>query len=390
MLVTLLIVFGCSAGHDDTDEVQQAIDRGGVVKFEPRTYYLSRTIVIRSSNTVIQGAGPQTVFQYKATSVTTHCVNDRVFTTPCDFDDKPPRRIANSISIGDRDFSATDDVSDLQPGDWLLVTDIDSVIGDRVAADWMQVDSLTDHVVQVREPFRTAFTNARAWDPGHSGLGFQRMVPLVQGTQFRNFNISVPDAGQRAGAVGISVFGALHTTIDHVISDSFNAPPLYSYLSKDLTITESQGTGHRALNEFAATVDLTIRGSRFGEEVGLGLDLGTGFFEVSGNSIELSNNFGAYLMYGVHNGTFGDNNIAFVNSSSSGYSAVGIMAWGTQNIDVSSNFLAGGAGAQSTGISVRSAKGEIEIQSVHVRLIGNTFGSRWVRDYEPGTSPGNN
>jgi len=391
LTVTLFLLEGCGGGiHDDTAAVQRAVDHGGVVRFDARTYYLSRTIVIRHSNTVIQGAGPQTIFRYQASVIRQHCANDRVFTTTCEVEDKPPRRIANAISIGDRSFVATADVSDLLPGDWLLITDIDSVIGDRVVADWIQVDSALDHVVHVRTPFRTAFTNVRAWNPGHSGLGFQRIVPLVENTEFRNFTISVPDAGPHAAAVGISVFVALHTTIDHVVSDSFNAQPLYSYLSKDLSITNSEGRGDGILSEFAATVDLTVQGSRFSEAnaAALGLDLGTAFFDVSDNDIEKSRNVGAYLLYGVHDGKFHGNQIAFVGTSTSDYNAHGILAWGNQNIVISTNYLAGGAGPKSTGMSVRSSAGEIEIPSVNVKLLGNTFGSGWALDYEAGTQPG--
>lgn len=390
LAVTLFLLDSCGAIHDDTAAVQRAVDRGGVVRFDARTYYLSRTIVIRHSNTVIQGAGPQTIFRYQASVIKQRCANDRVFTTTCEVYDKPPRRISNAISIGDRSFVATADVSDLLPGDWLLISDMDSVIGDRVAADWVQVDWVSDLVVHVRTPFRTAFTNVRAWNPGRSGLGFQRVVPLIENTEFRNFTISVPDIGPYPGAGGISVFVALHTTIDHVVSDSFNAQPLYSYLSKDLTITNSEGRGHGVLSEFAATVDLTVQGNRFSEAntAALGLDVGTAFFDVSDNVIEKSCNAGAYLMYGVHDGKFEGNQIAFVGSSTEDYNAQGILAWGAQNIIVSNNYLAGGAGPKSTGISVRSGTGEIAIPSVNVKLLGNTFGSGWALDYEAGTQPG--
>lgn len=387
-LAATLTFCSCDGQNDDTAAVQRAVDGGGVVKFAPRTYHLSRTIVIRTSNTVIQGAGPQTLFQYQAGTIKTQCVNDRVFTTPCDIEARPPRRITNAISIGDRSFSAPDDLSDLQSGDWLIITDIDSVIGDIVNTDWVQVDSVSDPVVHVRTPFRTAFANAREWIPGHSGLGFQRVVSLVQNTEFRNFNIAVPDAGVQAAAVGISVYAALHTTIDHVVANSFNAQPLYSRLSKDLTITVSEGLGHGVLSEFASTVDLTLRDDQFSEDdaAGLGLDLGTAFFDVSGNNIDMSRNIGAYLLYGVHDGMFNGNQIARVGSTTS---ANGILAWGTQNISISDNYLAGGDGPRSTGISVRSYAGEVTIPSVDVTLSGNTFGNGWVLDYESGTKPGN-
>lgn len=387
MLTCGLVLCSCDGDNDDTAAVQSAVDRGGVVSFTARTYRLSRTIVIRHSNTTIQGAGPLTVFQYQASALKTQCVNDRVFTTPCDIGHSLPRQITGAIAVGDTSFSAVGDLSDLQAGDWLIVTDIDSVVGDIVNTDWVQVDSVDGLVVHVRAPFRTAFANAREWVPGRSGLGFQPVVSLVENTQFRNFNIAVPDAGTQAAAVGISVYAALQTTIDHVVVNSFNAQPLYSRLSKNLTITASEGHGNNVLNEFASTVDLTLHGDTFGAEdaAGLGLDLGTAFFDVSGNNIDMSRNIGAYLLYGVHDGTFTDNQIGPVGSATN---ANGILAWGTQNVSISDNYLAGGAGPQSTGISVRSYTGEIVIPSVNVTLSGNTFGPGWVFDYESGTIPG--
>ncbi len=397
----MLLPCGCGGGsggtsaapQDDTDVVQNAVDHGGIVSFSARTYYLSRTIVINNSNTTIQGAGPQTVFQYRASAVRQHCANDRVFTTPCGIDDNPPRRIANAISVGDGSFSATvsTDVADLQSGDWLLISDIDSVIGDRVTVDWAQVASVSGLIVSVRTPFRTAFTNARAWDPGHSGLGFQRISPLIENTSFLDFTITVPAAGPGTAAAGISVFNALHTTIQHVVANDDSAQPLYSYLSKDLTISNSAGLGNSVLSEFAATVDLDLQDNSFSEQqaAAFGLDLGTAFFNVSTNTVNISSNIGAYLLYGVHDGTFANNQIAFVTRSGGGQSAYGMLIWGAQNITVSGNDLAGGAGPQSTGMSVRSISGEIAMPSVNVHLVDNVFGDGWVLDYEAGTIPTN-
>jgi len=50
--------------------------------------------------------------------------------------------------------------------------------------------------------------------------------------------------------------------------------------------------------------------------------------------------------------------------------------------------MVGGDGPQSTGISVRSSQGEVELPSSNISLTGNIFGSGWAVDYEPGTQPG--
>lgn len=368
------------APADDTVAVQQAVDRGGVVRFDSHTYNLSRTIVIRHSGTVIQGVGPQTLFKYNASATLSHCANDRVFTTPCEINDTAPRRIARAIAIGDQSFISTDDVSDLQSGDWLIVKDTDSVIGDVVTIDWVQVESVSGLEVRVRTPFRTAFTTAREWTPGQSGLGFQRVVSLVENTEFHDFSIAVPDAGPNTLAVGISVFAALHTTIDHVSVHSFRAQPLYSYLSKGVTITNCSARGNSVLSEFAATVDLTLHNDQFSESdaAAFGLDLGTAFFNVTDSHTVLSRNIGAYLLYGVHDGIFTNNQIAWVNSA---VNAVGILVEGAQNISISDNYLAGGDGSQSTAIVTRDTLGEFDIPSVNVTISDNLFGGGWGMHY---------
>jgi hypothetical protein len=370
---------------DDTTMVQAAVDQGGVVSFEARTYHLTKTIVVRKSNTTVQGAGAATVFEYAATANRIHCVNDRVFTTPCDGDDALPRRIAQPIAIGDYSFTATDDASDLQSGEWLLINDYDSVYADRAAVDWVQVASVAGNMVTVTEPFRMAFTTARPWVAGKSGLGFTR-IPLVENLEFRNFAISVPTTTDPdALAAGLSIFMAKHVIVDHVQVNDAAAQALYSYISKDVTFTNCAGTTLHTLNEFGSTVDLTLENNTFSsaDGAGLGLDLGTGFFTVSNNTIEQSKNIGAYMLYGVHDGLFDHNHIAHVPVSD-GFNAVGIMAWGVQNVAIAGNVLDGGDGTQSKGISVRGSMGEVYYPALNVTVSGNTFGS-WAMDYEPGT-----
>jgi hypothetical protein len=122
----------------------------------------------------------------------------------------------------------------------------------------------------------------------------------------------VPDSGQ--GVPGISVFAARHTLIDNVTVQDPNGQPLYSYLAKDLTIQNSHGYGDQILNEFGASVDLKLEGNTFSgkNSAGLGLDFGSGFFQVTGNTIPLSADIGMYFLYGIHDGRVADNSISFV------------------------------------------------------------------------------
>jgi hypothetical protein len=362
--------------------VQRAVDRGGVVHFGSRTYHLTRTIVVNHSNTVIQGEGPGTIFEFNGRGAKAACVNDRAFTTPCALIHQPARRIAAAIAVGDRSFLPADDASDLRPGDWLIVAEKDAVIGDVVAIDWAQVDSVEAGVVGVRTPFRMAFSLSRPWDPARSGLGFRKVAPLIENIEFRNFEIRAEGSGDSAAA-GISVVAALHTRIDHVGADSFGAQPLYSYLARDLTVAASVGSGNEVLSEFAATVDLTVHGNTFSKQASasFGLDLGTAYFDVSDNDLQLSRNIGAYLLYGVHDGSFAGNAVGYVYSAGN---ASGILLWGDHDVVVENNYLAGGEGPQSTAISVRSSRGQVELPSARIRLLDNVFGAGWTRDYEPG------
>jgi Pectate lyase superfamily protein len=379
-----LLISCNSSERDDTTAVQMAVDRGGVVNFPSGTYLLSKTIVVRKSNTTIQGTGPRTVFIFNPSAIRTHCENDRAFTTPCDVSALPVRQISNQISVGDVTFKAVDDTSDLQPGDWLIVTERDAKVDDFVAVDWARVESTDGRTVTVRNPFRVAFSNSRAWVDGKAGLGFRRIPDVVEGTQLRDFAIRVPQGGVGSAAVGVSVFAALHTQIDNINVDDYGAQSLYSYLSKDLTITNSSGQGHSVLNEFAATVDLTLEHNVFGKSDGaaLGLNLGTAFFSVTNNALPASRNIGLYLMLGVHDGIVSDNVIEHVASSSN---STGILAWGTQNVRITDNYLASGDGPESLGISVRDSQNlaDVPIASTGNVFEPNRFGSGWNSIYDP-------
>jgi hypothetical protein len=385
-LLALLVLSSCANSPPvSMEDIQRAVDAGGTVGFPAGTYLLTRTIVVRKSNTILQGAGPRTVFVFKPSLPQLHCINDRAFTTPCNVADSAGRQIASSIALGSSSFEASDNVDDLRSGDWLIVEEKDSEPSEVVIIDWAQVATAFGNTVVVRSPFRTAFPNLRLWQPGHSGLGFLVLPQSVEGVQFRDFTVLVPDSG--FDAPGISVFAAQNTVIDHVEVQDPDGQPLYSYLSQGLTVTNSRGYGNLVLNEFAATVDLSIRDSVFASnDAALGLDFGTGFLEVDGNAIPSSVNIGMYLLDGVHDGRVTRNSIQFVRSSSS---AVGMLARGTQRVTLTNNYLAGGEGPASLGISIGSAYDGLSqpIFSFGNVVTPNLFGPFWSMDYDPTNQP---
>jgi hypothetical protein len=358
---------------DDTAAVQAAVDAGGVVNFPAGTYNLSRTITVSKSGTVIQGTGA--VFNFKPATTPSGCPNDAAFTSPC-IDSIPRQQITQSIAIGDSSFTAAGDVSALVPGAWLVISERDNKYGDIVAYDWAQVESVSGQVVTVAAAFRTAFSGSQPFDPNVSGLGFIALPALVENVEFRGIMINA------GNAVGIQVDGALNTTIDSVTVNA-NWQPLYSFLSKGLTVRNSTATGGR-LSEFAATVDLQLTDSTFSGNQGaaLGLDLGSGFFTINGIAVTASDDIGMYLFVGVHDGTVENNQVAYVNASTPGYDAVGLLGMGAYNCTVINNYFAGGAGAQSTGVVMGADDSEaVPVPATNNVTAPNTFGPGWSADY---------
>jgi hypothetical protein len=175
---------------------------------------------------------------------------------------------------------------------------------------------------------------------------------------------------------GISIFGAMNVTIDNVSVENHNGQPLYVYLSKGVTIENSQGTGGAVLSEFASSVDIMIRNNQFSSTAGagFGLDMGLGFFSVSQNWVKQSANSGIYLLYGVHDGTLSYNQVAHVDNTVPGGSAVGILVRGSQNVAITNSSLLGGAGPMSIGISVGSHMGDLLEPNIGNTFDGNTIG----------------
>ena len=81
-----------------------------------------------------------------------------------------------------------------------------------------------------------------------------------------------------------------------------------------------------------------------------------------------------YFLYGVHDGTVSENNVADVGSTTPA-SSVGLMLWGDQNITVTGNHLAGGTGDASIGIDVRPYASELPLPDSGITLSGNTIGA---------------
>ena len=92
-----------------------------------------------------------------------------------------------------------------------------------------------------------------------------------------------------------------------------------------------------------------------------------------------------YLYVGIHDGTMNNNQISFVRSSGN---AIGILARGTQNVSITNNYLVGGEGAASEGITIgREYSADVPIPSLDNVIAPNAFGPSWGMDYDPSNLP---
>lgn len=373
--------------QDDTAYIQHLVNIGQ--KIPPGVYILRRTIVLHS-NSVVEGSGPDTVFIFRPSPPFTECWNDRAFTTSCDSfynstTDKyvNRQRIAAPISIGDTSFQMETENPNLHPGEWIVITERDKQLQDVVAIDWMQVQSVTGLTVKVTKPFRVAFPDTHSWNPITSGLGFFPVLNPVQHVKLLDFKLIVPDSGVNMSA--ISIYTARDALVENLDVQNENGQALYSFQSQDVTFRNCSAFSGHGLSEFASTTDLTVTGNTFSSngDAGFGVDLGTGFFKVTNNSVKFSLNSGIYAIYGVHDGEIEGNKISYVSASKN---AIGILMRGTQRVDVTNNDLTGGQGSQSVGLSIGPAYAELPIPSSGNIVSPNIFGN-WTMAYDPNNQP---
>lgn len=390
---------GSAAPRDDTAFIQQLVDAHQTI---PAGNYVTRSgIVLSGDEARMQCAPGATITFLPASRI--HYVSDRAVLTNCDtladpitHEDRVPRRIASAIAVNDTSFTATDDVSDLHAGDWLIVWEGDNTLGGvPVIMDWVQVASVTGDSVNVVTPFRTAFPNIHTWksSPCCGGLGFYKVV----GTAARNVTISgcsivVPDSG--ASNAGLAIMAARHVTVDNTVVTDFRGQPLYSWLSKDVTITNSIGHGYTSGSEFGGTVDLSVSHTNFSAEshVGFFLDLGTSFFDFIDNTVTKSNFTCLYLLDGVHDGIIQRTKCPYISVLPPTTDAIGIWSLGSQRVSIVDNDLsAGGSGSNSTGLIIRSQPAalgglDFDFPSFGNTVYPNTFAG-WYQNYDPNNQP---
>ncbi len=368
---------------DDTATLQAALDQGGVVKLEARTYHTTAMLNIAVSNPTLEGAGPATKIEFTAPTGATlvSCGNDRVIATNCGFSRSYPLGIASNIAKGATSFEAQNasDVAGLAAGDWLYIAAWDLGIADAAAhtayatvVDWVQVESVSGTTVNIVGSFRQPFTAAGVFSlqsdgASNGGISFQKVIPL-SGIVIENLTVQVDSDINSTNTIAIFVVGTLGTLVHNVTITTPNGRALYAESSKGTTFDGINATG-AYLNEFAETVDLTISNSTFkmSKAPAIGLDLGTAFFNVTGNTFT-SVVDGIYALYNVHDGSISNNTFLMAPLQN------GVLLYGSPNISVTGNNFEGSSTSGSIGIhAAADPHAHIPEPSTGDVQSGNTF-----------------
>jgi hypothetical protein len=343
---------------DDTAAVEALVARGGLVQLEGREYNLNEALIPTISGTDLRGqAGTVLHFHSPAAGTPRNPgVTDRVIGTNS-MTRTSQLPIAHGIAVGDTSFEATNlaDVANLRPGDWVVITvndpgvsDANTHLGYPTYVDWEQVAGVSGATVSVVAPFRMAFSGALPFITNDSGLGFVR-VELTENITIENLTIEVDEG---APVVGVYVLGSLNTTIRNVTIIDNGSDAVYTEESKGTVIDGCNFSGGKVLNEFSESVDLSITNTTFSYTgtVPIALDLGTGFFTVSGNTISHSGHVALYAFYNVHDGAISDNVIDPITDINN-VGEVGIWLHGSPNISMKNNTITGpgNVGIQAEG-----------------------------------------
>jgi hypothetical protein len=307
--------------------------------------------------------------------------NDRLFYVTSQEGHALP--IAGAIANGATSFKAQNaaDAATLSPGDWVIVTEMDSVAGDDVYADWMEVASINGSVVTTTTPFRMAFPNIRPWagPPKNWGLSFRRIISVLSNFTIRDITIIIPKMLQeKHNVVGIDTRDTIGTVISNVSCLDASGNCFAGYMDKGLTFQDNHINGS-VYAEFAGEVDATISGNYVNEtdkdlslpgpptSGGFEIDFGTGFSKLTENSVGPSRQMCIGLLSGVHDTIVSGNTCGMV---SFGTGAACILSRGGYRISVSGNTCAGGA-PNGKGIDFGDANLSVPIYSEGNRVFNN-------------------
>lgn len=324
---------------------------GGVLWFSPgKTYKTTQILALNTSNIILLGNGATLLFQ-----PTDPVGNDRAMHIGSFNNISSNRNITGAIAVGATSLtaSAAGSTTDLVPGDWVLIQEVDNGSGTNIVIfDWMQVLSVSGTTINVMHPFRTAF-------PGtHSTFFFNRVTTLTQNVVVKDLRVKTTSLSGPT-LPGIFVGVARNTTIENAVCEIVNGNGFATYRAAGLSIhhcvvnnDSSQAT------EFAATVDLDLDGNSFGtvnvqaNATPLNVDYGTAFFTITNNRLYSGAGAGTQFLWGVHDGVYANNVVGWTRIAN----GLGLNSLGSQRVQVSHNVFIGGDGS-GTGISFADTTG---------------------------------
>jgi len=290
--------------------------------------------------------------------------NDRLFYLTSQ--ETRPMRVSGAITKGATSFRAesASDAATLSSGDWVLITERDSVVKDHVYADWVQVSSVAGSTVQVSKPFRMAFPGARPWagPPSYWGLSFRKVSPVTSNLTIHGVVIVIPKV-TGAQIVGIATRDTRGTTISNVTCQDASGNCFAGYMDQGM-IFQDNNIIERTYAEFAAEVDISILRNHFNKSGsglnlpgpptsgGLEFDFGSGFGRVEENVIGPSKQVCISLYPGIHDTIIAKNTCDPVTFGSG---AACIMSRGGYRLTIVENTCMGSAEGRGVGIDVGDA-----------------------------------
>lgn len=278
-----------------------------------------------------------------------------------------PSPIAGPIQKGATSFRVKDPsaAAALSAGDWVIVTEMDSVAGDVVYVDWMEVAAVEGDVVRTAKPFRMAFPNARPYEgpPKHFGLTFRKVGPITSNITIRDITIIIPKIVQeKHGLVAIDTRDTRGMVISNVSCQDNSGNCFAGYMDDSMTFIDNNLNG-TVYSEFAGAINANISRNHVNEPNkelslsgppttgGLEIDFGTAFSAVEANVSGPSRQVCLMFVPGVHDTVISGNTCDLVTFGSG---AACILARGGYRLTITKNVCKGATGA-GKGIDVGDA-----------------------------------
>lgn len=310
-----------------------------------------------------------------------------------------------SLCPGDSSFTLQTgaDASNFSAGQWVVMREKDSVLGDVVYSDWNQVLSVAGSVINLINPIRMQFPNARAWATAGGtcsasnpcGLG---AIPIPQQNTMsdyilKDFFLIIPKIGDtgNVGVAGINVTLARNIQIYNHKCINAGSNCIFNYMTQGAKIIGNTVISAIA-NEQASDVSSQIIGNQINANsslvmgstytptgAGWVMDFGTAFSIFTNNNMDQLLNSCISNFAGVRYSTI-SNNVFGLLQASAGGSCITLLG-GIGN-SVTGNIMPGGQGS-TTGVALGDATGTVNILSEN-NVVGPNVVSAYIGAYPGG------